>query len=72
MTVYVTEPGDVLDELLSRHYGAARLSAALAAVWTANPGLAARGLSLPAGLAITLPVLPDRTGGIGGGVELWS
>ena len=61
MTVtYVTNGGDVLDELLSRHYGAELLDEALEAVWAANPGLAARGLTLPVGLTITLPELTAR------------
>lgn len=70
MTTYQTIEGDVLDELLSRHYGADRLDEALQAVWAANPGLAARGLALPPDLTITLPVLstPRRAGA----VDLWS
>ena len=71
MTVtYVTNVGDVLDELLSRHYGAELLDEALEAVWAANPGLAARGLALPVGLTITLPALSARRRT--GAVDLWS
>lgn len=49
-----------LDELLWRHYGAGvDLSAAVAAVLAANPGLAAHGLVLPAGTEVAIPDTVD-------------
>lgn len=51
---YVSKAGDVLDEILLRHYGAGA-EGHLAAVLVANPGVAKHGAVLPAGVAITLP-----------------
>lgn len=53
---YVSLAGDVLDHLCWRHYG--REWDTTEAVLTANPGLAERGPTLPAGIVITLPYLP--------------
>ncbi|KAA5606838.1 phage tail protein [Roseospira marina] len=51
--LYRTRDGDTVDWICWRHYGTA--SGPVEAVLDANPGLAAYGPSLPAGLLITLP-----------------
>lgn len=51
--VYVTADGDMVDHVAYRYYG--RHGANTEAVLEANPGLAARGPVLPAGVAIKLP-----------------
>lgn len=69
MTVILTVEGDELDLLLAEHYGADRVSDALAVVFRVNLGLAAKGGRPPAGTRIVLPDLPA------GGrrrVQLWS
>ena len=48
-----TRDGDVLDRLCRDHYGPSAYD--VEAVYAANPGLAAHGPVLPAGLIITLP-----------------
>ena len=58
MTTLVTIDGDALDALIVQHYGPAGTSAALAAVLTANLGLAAYGPVLPAGMVIRFPDPP--------------
>ena len=57
MTTYVTVDGDMVDLVCRRHYG--RRRGAVEAVLEANPGLAARGPVLPAGVEILLPDLPS-------------
>ena len=52
---YRSQAGDVLDHICWRHYGR---EAPVAAVLAANPGLAAHGPVLPAGIVIALPPLP--------------
>lgn len=52
---YRTQDGDVLDAIVFKQYGT---TAAIAAVLTANPGLAARGPRLQSGVWIVLPDLP--------------
>ena len=61
MTTITTIEGDELDLLIEAHYGAASASAALAAVLTANLGLAELGFRPPAGTRIVLPDLPSTT-----------
>lgn len=56
MTVHVTVEGDMVDAVCHRHYG--RRRGAVEAVLAANPGLAAMGPVLPAGVRIVLPDLP--------------
>jgi phage tail protein X len=56
--IYVTGQNDVLDLVCRRRYGGER--GALELVLAANPGLAARGEILPAGIEIRLPELPAR------------
>jgi phage tail protein X len=52
MAVYVSKQGDVLDKICLAHYGT---TGNVEAVLKANPGLAARGAVLPAGVSILLP-----------------
>lgn len=56
MRQYRTADGDRLDTVCKRLYDAQ--SGVVEAVLEANPGLAARGAVLPAGLLVTLPDLP--------------
>lgn len=54
-----TEQGDSVDSLCWRHLGS---SSAVAFVLELNPGLAAHGPLLPAGISVTLPdEFPDST-----------
>ena len=57
-----TRDGDVLDKICQDHYGPAAYD--VEAVYEANPGLAALGPVLPAGILIKLPqkseVAPKR------------
>lgn len=48
-----TQQNDTVDTLCWRHYG--RTAGVVEAVLDANPGLAAQGPTLPAGLLVTLP-----------------
>lgn len=52
--VYLSKQGDVLDAIAFAQYGNCT-GDTLAAVLDANPGLAAMGCVLPAGVQITLP-----------------
>lgn len=63
-----TLDGDFLDELVTQHYGVGASSAALSAVLAANPGLAAHGPVLPAGVRIVLPDLAPDDAGV---LRLW-
>ncbi|MEQ9132642.1 MAG: tail protein X [Salinisphaeraceae bacterium] len=56
---YRTKAGDMVDEICWLHYGRSR--GTMEIVLEANPGLAAYGPVLPAGVVITLPVVeaPD-------------
>jgi phage tail protein X len=56
MTNYITIEGERLDQIAWRELGDAHL---VPAILAANPGLAARGATLPAGLRIILPEAPD-------------
>ena len=53
---YVTSDGDILDDVVARHYGDT-IDGKVEAVLTANPGLAALGAVLDGGVRITLPDL---------------
>ncbi|EKT4441134.1 TPA: tail protein X [Stenotrophomonas maltophilia] len=66
---YNTRDGDVVDRIAYAHYGE-QSPAILRAVFDANPGLAARGPVLAAGLAITLPEV-QRPAGERKGIALW-
>ena len=63
-----TLEGDFLDELVVQHYGVEAASGALSVVLEANPGLAARGPVLPAGVEIVLPDLAPADSGV---LRLW-
>jgi phage tail protein X len=56
MLTYKTRDGDVVDDIVFRHYGALN-PAMLLQVFEANPGLADRGAVLPANVAIALPAI---------------
>lgn len=53
---YRTKQGDVVDALVYKYYQGQE--GTLEQVLNANPGLAAKGEVLPAGVVITLPVIP--------------
>lgn len=52
MSLYRTTQGDMVDAICLGHYGSTDM---VEAVYDVNPGLAARGPVLPAGVLITLP-----------------
>lgn len=58
MSTYRTRDGDVIDEICKAHYGT---EGRVEDVHAANPGLAARGAVLPAGVLITLPEVTPQT-----------
>lgn len=58
MSVYRTSDGDTADLIALRVYGVT--AEATEALLEANPGLADRGLTLPAGIEIDLPAPPER------------
>lgn len=53
---YVSSSGDVLDQVVAKHYGDTR-GGKVEKVLAANPDLASKGAVLPAGVRITLPAL---------------
>lgn len=65
--IYRTVEGDVLDQICLRHYAR---TGTVETVLDANPGLAAVGAILPAGVEIELPELPDSEAVIDT-VRLW-
>lgn len=69
MLTYKTREGDVVDDIVFRHYGVLN-PATLRAVFEANVGLADHPVVLPFGVTINLPdiVQPTQTEG---GVSLW-
>jgi len=56
-TTYTTRDGDMLDRICFDYYGTV---SAIVAVYEANPGLAKKGIFLPASVVIALPDLPPR------------
>lgn len=54
---YVTIDGDMVDDITHAYYGRHRGNTEL--VYAANPGLAERGPTLPAGLVVKLPAVPS-------------
>ena len=56
---YVTEDGDMPDAIAFEYYGRHTDNTEL--LFAANPGLAARGSVLPAGVVIKLPPVPKET-----------
>jgi phage tail protein X len=68
MTTYTTKDGDMLDAIVWKHYGR-QDQQSVEQVLDANPSLAEVGATLPAGVAIVLPILtkPETVRG----VKLW-
>ncbi len=58
MTVYVTVDGDTLDYIVWRHYG--KTSGVLEQVLEQNRHLRQYDAVLPAGVQITLPIIPEK------------
>jgi phage tail protein X len=58
MPQYVTKQGDMVDAVCHAEYG--DTAAYTEAVLAANPGLAAHGPILPAGITINLPVFEEE------------
>ena len=58
-TIYRTKDGDTVDYICWRFYGREN-SGQVEAVLSANPGLAARGPELPAGVEIVMPIITPR------------
>jgi phage tail protein X len=69
MLTYKTRDGDVLDDVVWRHYGAQN-AAMLRAVFAASPGLAEQGELLPEGIEIVLPDIEQPANEIQS-VALW-
>lgn len=61
MLTYKTRAGDMVDDIVSRHYGALN-PAMLRQVFEANPGLADYGPVLPIGVSIDLPDIAQPSG----------
>ncbi len=59
MTTYTTKDGETLDYIVWKHYG--KTAGILEQVLTVNRHLANYDAVLPAGVAITLPDIPDST-----------
>jgi len=68
VTTYTTTDGDTLDAICWKFYD--QQSGAVETVLVANPGLAAKGTILEAGVVITLPEID--TSGKTEGVSLWT
>lgn len=69
MLTYRTREGDVVDDIVFRHYGLLN-PAMLRQVFEANPGIADHGAILPANVEVVLPELPQPTGATQG-IALW-
>ena len=69
MQTYSTREGDVLDEIVWRHYGVTN-SAMLRQVFAANPTLAEQPAVMPAGVSIVLPDI-EQPAEETAGVSLW-
>lgn len=59
VTTVISQRGDTVDAICQRYYG--HTAAVTEAVYEANPGLAEKGLTLPAGITITLPAVTPET-----------
>lgn len=55
---YTTVDGDMVDDIAFGRFG--RSEAAVEAIFAANPGLAARGPVLPAGVTIRIPLPVEK------------
>lgn len=69
MQTYSTRDGDVLDEIVWRHYGVAN-TAMVRQVIAANPTLADQPAVMPAGVSIILPDIQQPSEETAG-VSLW-
>ncbi|MEJ6008685.1 tail protein X [Novosphingobium aquae] len=69
MNTATTRDGDTVDQVLWRNLG--RTAALTEATLELNPGLAARGAVLPAGVVITLPAVTTAAP-VRETVKLWS
>lgn len=58
MTTYISKAGEMVDEIVWRHYGTDS-NGIVEAVLNANPGLADYGMELPLGVTVTLPDMPS-------------
>ncbi|MEL6477609.1 MAG: tail protein X [Pseudomonadota bacterium] len=67
MSLYRTIEGDVVDQICFRIYGTS--SGTTEALLEANPGLADRGATLPAGLELVLPPPPQTP--VRRAIRLW-
>lgn len=67
-TKYITRDGDTVDAIAFKYYGTLNGRTA-ETVLEANPGLAARGVTLSAGIEIILPIIEQPT--TTRGVKLW-
>ena len=67
MTTYRTVQGDMVDAICKAHYGSEERAPE---VYEANPGLAAWGAVLPAGLLIELPEATPQP--VARPIRLWS
>lgn len=65
---YTTSEGDVADEIAWKYYGT-RDGRTVERLLDANPGLAAYGAQLPAGVIVTLPEMPPPATKVG--IRLW-
>ncbi|MEW5763725.1 MAG: tail protein X [Acidobacteriota bacterium] len=62
----ITADGDVLDRVCWEYYG---FEGCVESVLEANPGIAALGPSLPAGIRVVMPAITDGT--VAAPVRLW-
>ena len=68
--VVLTQGGESVDEIAWRAYGRTD-GETLRALWSANPGLAAHGETLPAGLEVRLPRLSELTEPVAAAPRIW-
>jgi phage tail protein X len=71
MNTYLTSDGDTVDRIAFRTYGSLE-GQVVERVLLANPGLADRGPALPAGVAVSLPVLDAAVTAKTTGHKLWA
>lgn len=71
MRTYVTGQDDMVDAFARLHYGSEH-GGTTEAILAANPGLAAQGPKLPAGLSLNIPDLPAPGPNQLATVDLWA
>lgn len=69
MATYTTVQGDVLDFIVTAHYG--DIDGALEAVLSVNPGLLVYGPVLPAGVSVNLPEIEAPAGSQAEILNIW-